>query len=51
MVSIKLVRFQVKVPRGLGVNFEMRLQIDPDCLTSILGLGVKCESFDRNPTN
>ena len=30
------------------VILEMHLQID---LTSILSLGVKCESSDRNPTN
>ena len=35
----------------LDVILEMHLQIDLDCLTSILGLGVKCQSSDRNPTN
>ena len=48
MVSIKLVRFDRVCE--LGVNFEMHLQIDLDCLTSILGLGVKCQSTETQPT-
>ena len=38
-------------PAGLDWKELTHLQIDLDCLTSILGLGVKCQSSDRNPTN